>query len=260
MAIVTLTSDLGTQDFYLASIKGSLLSVSNSVNIVDITHQIPDYDIFKAADILKHSFEFFPKNTIHCILVNTQSHQKTPILIAQYKGQFFIGPDNGLFSLLFTDAPEKLVRITPNSGLQASSFPFTTFYLKAIEGLINEKPLEEIGETTTISVEKGVLMPYHNEDVIHGYVWHIDKFGNCFTNVSKALFDEIGKGQKFEIDIKNNKQQNIQTHYDSKQGGLMLVFFNYLGLLEVAISQGNASQLLGLNRSDKIIIRFGNTI
>jgi S-adenosylmethionine hydrolase len=107
MPIITLTSDLGTQDFYLAAIKGTLHSNLMDIQVIDITHQIPSFDIFKAAETLRHSYHFFPEGTIHCVLVNTQSHLKTPILLCKYQGHYFIGPDNGLFSFLFDEAPSK---------------------------------------------------------------------------------------------------------------------------------------------------------
>jgi hypothetical protein len=260
MPTITLTSDLGTQDFYLAAIKGTLLSNFSDINVVDITHQIPSFDIFKAAEILSHSFKFFPEGSIHCILVNNQSHIKAPILLCKFQGHYFLGPDNGLFSFLFHEAPEWMVKVNENNTLQKSTFPFLDFYLPSLKALINGEAQESIGEPVTDYIKKNPFNSFGQEDTVHGYIWHIDKFGNCISNINKELFDRVGKGQKFLLDIKGNEEEQMIAHYDERHGGQMLVFFNFLGLLEVAISNGSAAQLLGLNRNDKVIVRFGNAI
>lgn len=260
MPVITLTSDLGTQDFYLATIKGTLLSNFKDISIVDITHNIPSFDIFKAAETLRYCFNFFPEGSIHCIVVNNQSQVKAPILLCNYKGHYFLGPDNGLFSFLFDEEPGMMLNLNENSNAIKSTFPFLDIYIPGLKGLLADDLLDNIGHVVTDYVRKNPFNSFGQEDMVHGYIWHIDKFGNCISNIKKDLFDRVGKGQKFLIDIKNNQEENLAAHYDERGGGQMLVFFNYFGLLEVAISNGSAAQLLGLNRNDKVIIRFGDAI
>jgi S-adenosylmethionine hydrolase len=260
MPIITLTSDLGIQDFYLAAIKGTLLSNFKDVQVIDITHQIPNFDIFKAAETLKHSFKFFPEGTIHCILVNPQSHLKAPVLLCKYNGHYFMGPDNGLFSFLFDEKPEQILILNENNQPLKSTFPFMDFYLPGLIALIQGDNAGLIGKNLEDFVKKNPFNSFGQLDKVHGYIWHIDKFGNCISNINKDLFDRVGKGQKFLIDIKGNESENMIAHYDERHGGQMLVFFNFLGLLEVAISNGSAEQLLALKRNDKVIVRFGQAI
>lgn len=260
MPIITLTSDLGTQDFYLAAIKGTLHSNLMDIQVIDITHQIPSFDIFKAAETLRHSYHFFPEGTIHCVLVNTQSHLKTPILLCKYQGHYFIGPDNGLFSFLFDEAPEQMLSLNENSQIIKTTFPFLDLYMPGLKALLQGIEPELIGNEVSEYVKKNPFNSFGQEDMVHGYIWHVDKFGNCISNINKQLFDRVGKGQAFLIDIKGQEATSMITHYDEKQGGTMLVFFNFLGLLEFAISNGSATQLLGLSRNDKVIVRFGNSI
>lgn len=259
MPAITLTSDLGLQDFYLAAVKGTLVSNFNDIQIVDITHQVPSFDIFKAAEIVRLSHSFFPEGSIHCILVNTQSHLKAPILLCKYKGHYFLGPDNGLFSFLFDETPELIVRLHENNQAAKSTFPFLNIYMPGLKALINGNDASLLGDVVHDFIRKNPFNSFGQEDLVHGYIWHIDKFGNCITNINKELFDRVGKGNKFELDIKGQEVNTILSHYDEKQGGNLLLFFNFLGLLEVAINNGSASQLLGLNRNDKLIIRFENT-
>jgi S-adenosylmethionine hydrolase len=258
MQAITLTSDLGMQDIYLAAVKGSLLTHLSDVQIVDITHQVPNFDIFKAAELLRHSYTFFPKGTVHCILVNTASHLKTPILLGKYDGHFFLGPDNGMFSFLFEEQPEILIRINENSFIQKTTFPFIDFYLPALKQLLSGEGMENIGIPIDSYTTRSLFNAFGQGDQVHGYIWHVDRFGNCISNINKALFERIGKGRKFAIDLKGFENNTINFHYDEKPSGQISSFFNFMGLFEIAINSGSAAQLLNLHRNDKIIIRFGD--
>jgi hypothetical protein len=171
-----------------------------------------------------------------------------------------MGPDNGLFSFLFVETPDQMLSLNENSSTLKSTFPFLDLYLPGLKTLIQGDMPALIGTEVDDYVRKNPFNSFGVEDKVHGYIWHIDKFGNCISNINKALFDRVAKGQPFLIDIKGQQATSMITHYDEKSGGAMLVFFNFLGLLEFAISNGSATQLLGLNRNDKVIIRFGKAI
>jgi hypothetical protein len=260
MAIVTLTSDLGLQDFYLAAAKGALLSVDSDINIVDITHQVPNFDIFKAAEIIKHSYFYFPKNTIHCVAVNNDSIHKSNLLVAHYNGHYFIGPDNGLFSFLFDTKPEEIVRVKMVDENRKSTFPLLHSYVPVVKNILQGLPLTTNGEVTDVYVEKNPLRAFTNEDIIKGYIWHTDIFGNAITNISKEIFDKIGKGQKCKITVKREEYNLIHQHYDDRKNGEAVLFFNHLNMLEIAIYNGSALQLLGIQRNERVTIQFGSLI
>ena len=103
MSIITLTTDLGTKDHKVASIKGSILSLEKNVPIVDITHHIEPHDIIQTAYIVRNSYSHFPKGSIHMIAVDCFYHKDRKFLVLEANGHFFIMPDNGLFSLIFPE-------------------------------------------------------------------------------------------------------------------------------------------------------------
>src|SRR5580698_9187896 len=111
MAIITLTTDLGDKDIYQAALKGSILKLLPSVNIVEITSKVADYNVQQAAFILKNSFYYFPEATVHLIGIDTVFNEETKYLAVKYKNHFFVGADNGIFSLMFTEDPEEMVEI-----------------------------------------------------------------------------------------------------------------------------------------------------
>src|SRR3569833_1605212 len=111
MAIITLTTDLGDKDIYQAALKGSILKLLPAVSIVDITHNVSAFNVQQAGFILKNSFHYFPDGTVHLIGIATIIIKNTNYLALHYKNHFFVGADNGIFSLMFVADPDEMVEI-----------------------------------------------------------------------------------------------------------------------------------------------------
>src|ERR1700712_4707333 len=111
MAIITLTTDLGDKDIYQAALKGSIYKLLPAINIVDITHSVAAFNVQQAAFILKNSFYYFPDDTVHLIGIDTVYNADTRYLAIRYKKHFFVGADNGIFSLMFEGDPDEIVEI-----------------------------------------------------------------------------------------------------------------------------------------------------
>src|ERR1051326_4797986 len=123
MAIITLTTDLGLKDHYVSAVKGAILSQLPDVNIVDISHLVPTFDIVQAAYILKNAYPNFPPGTVHIIGVNAEASVKTPHIALSVSGHFFIGADNGIFSFLFDRVPDKIVELNIKQDTDNLTFP-----------------------------------------------------------------------------------------------------------------------------------------
>ena len=121
MAIITLTTDLGDKDIYLAALKGSIYKLLPSVNIVDITNCVSAFNIQQAAFILKNSFHYFPDDTVHLIGIDTVYSGQTKYLAIRYKNHYFVGADNGIFSLMFNDEPDEVFEINIMQDLKFST-------------------------------------------------------------------------------------------------------------------------------------------
>jgi S-adenosylmethionine hydrolase len=130
MQIVTLTTDFGHKDYYQGLLKGAILSKTPTVQLVDISHDIESYDIVHGAFVLKNAFSAFPKGTIHLIIVTNSTERRQKFLAFEYKGHYFLGPDNGLFSLILEKLPKEVYRL-PFS--RRGSFPLKDLFAKAIE-------------------------------------------------------------------------------------------------------------------------------
>ena len=131
MSIITLTTDLGLKDYYVAGIKGHILSQLPDANIVDISHEIPAFNISVAAFCLKNCYYDFPKGSIHIIGVSPEANEFTRHVVIKYQNHYFIGADNGIFSLLFDEIPEVIFDLNIISNEEKRTFPTKDIFVSA---------------------------------------------------------------------------------------------------------------------------------
>ena len=255
MSIITLTSDWNIDDYYSAAVKGRILSLCPDTSVVDITNQIPPFNIALAAFQLKFSYKHFPAGTIHIIAVHSETKDNRPVLAVKASGHYFICRDNGLFGLLFESDPEEIVALESNDP---GTFPELTIFAEAACKLVRSGRLAELGKKYTQMYKQVSMLPAIEESTINGSVIYIDSYKNAITNISLDLFQQIGKERSFEIFVQSNHYKIIRLNkrYADSSLGEMLAIFNSVGLLEIAINRGNASDLLNLSLNSSIRIKF----
>lgn len=260
MSIITLTTDLGTNDSYLASVKGSIYSEINNIKIVDISNNINPYDIQQAAYVLRSCFKDFPKNTIHIISVHDELSISNEHLAVEAHGHYFIGADNGVFSLLFNEIkPDKIVKLNITLSTNSLTFSCKNIFVPAACHLARGGTLEIIGvPVNDFNNKKIQLQPVLQPDTIRGSIIYIDSYGNTITNISKKVFDRVRKERSFEILFGREDEiiNSISTQYNDVLPSEKLAIFGENNLLQIAINQGNANKLLGLEIHEIIRIEF----
>lgn len=268
MAIITLTTDLGLKDYYASAIKGALIKGCSHASIIDITHAIPKFDTEVASYILKNSYHNFPEGSIHIIDVNTGFSEDTPYLVVFADKHYFIGSDNGVFSLILDQKPVDKIIVINNPESGSSLFPAKDIFADAACKIANSANLSDLGSEIPKFREKINLSAYSDASSIRGAVVYVDSYGNVITNISKGLFENSKKGRKFGIQLKpsirysselgysNFEIEEISGTYDDVPDGEIVALFNSAGNLEIAINKGNASGLLGLKNREIIRINF----
>lgn len=275
MQIITLTTDFGYKDPYVAAVKGAILSQLEQVNIVDISHEVEAFHLAEAAYIIKNAYHTFPKNSIHIIGVDSELTPENKHIVAYIDQQYFICADNGIMSLLFLDKkPDKLVEINIHDRVP-TDFPVLDAFINVACHIARGGTLEVIGKSIESIKELTGIRPVTNNETnkILGNVLYVDNYGNVITNISKSLFEEFGNGHKFEIQARSAKFDKIHKTYSDvvnfksdpstrTDGGKRLALWNSYDLLELAIyksnpkSVGGAKQLLGLEYLDSISVTF----
>ena len=258
MPIITLTSDWGLKDHYLASVKGAIYNQLPGAVIVDISHEISSFDLNQAAFIVRNSWQNFPEGTIHILGVNTEASIETPHTVAFYKGHYFIGADNGIFSLIFDEIPQKIIELDVIQDSDYFTFSTRDVFVKVACHIAAGKPVEALGRTRDSVRQRIPFRPVIAGNLIKGKVIYVDSYENVYTNITESLFSSMSKGKKFVIQFRSDSYRikTISKAYKDVVQGEMLALFSTSGLLEIAINQGKASSLLGLKVDQSILVEI----
>ncbi len=253
MQLVTLTTDFGLDDYYVAMLKGAMLQRNAELKIVDITHKVKPYDIVQGAFVLKNAFDSFPPGTLHIITVNNSPEQFSFIAFS-HQDHHFIGPDNGIFTLMFGELPSPAFRLDHDAD---SPFPLKNVLANAVDHLCSGKPIFEIGLPAGETERRIALQPVISTSQIRGSVIYVDHYENAVVNVPKDLFQKVRNDRKFALFFKRHDPiTKLSRHYSEVPVGETLCLFNSAGFLEIAINMGKASSMLGLKLDDMVQVDF----
>ena len=275
MSLVSLTTDFGLKDYFVAAIKAELYQEIEGVNVVDVSHQISPFNHTEAAYVLKNAYSAFPKGSIHIIGVDSEYTPENVHIVMLLEGHYFIGANNGIFSLIKEERiPEKIVEINIHKNI-VSSFPVLDVFVKVAGHIARKGSLDVIGKNINQNKEVTDVKPVINtaEDQILGSVIYIDNFGNVVTNINKKVFLEYQKGRAYTIFTKSVKLHTIYNSYteainfsipkeNREEDGKKIALFNAAGQLELSVYKsnpqtvGSANSLFGLEFRDTITIKF----
>ena len=260
MSIITLTSDLGNKDYYLPSLKANILSQIDNVNIVDISHEIDHFNILQGALVLKNCYKDFPRDTVHIIAIDDELSAENDHVAVYAHGHYFIGADNGFFSILLDDfKPDKIVSLNISQKTDYLTFASRDVFVIAACHLKRGGTLELIGkEIDDFRIKKNILMPVIESNLIKGVVTYIDNYGNAITNIDFKTFEKNRRSRNFSILFGREDEEikKLCTKYKEVEIAEKLAIFNSNNYLQISINQGNANSLLGLNFFDTIRIEF----
>ncbi len=247
MPLLTLTSDIGQQDFLIGAVKGQLLQTNPAFSLIDITHNLSPFNYPQSAYVCRNAIKNFPPGTFHLILVNLFDEKPEHLLMAEHNGHFIACADNGLLTMILEEVPQKTVALALDKNQQKNTLYCASVFAKAFNDLHDGKKIEEIGDAGVSIHVKNPLRPLLGNDYIEGQIIFIDNFENVIVNIHKDEFEEQRRGRSFKIVFKRDEViDKISETYADVPEGEKLALFNAAGYLEIAINKGNAAGLLGL--------------
>jgi hypothetical protein len=253
MPLLTLTSDIGNQDYLVGAVKAQLLKSNAEFRLVDISHNISPFNYPQAAYICRNAIRNFPAYTYHLILVNLFESRPEQLLLAFHNEQYYLCADNGLLTMILEERPEMAIGIP----LDKTVIKNTLYIIEVMSGRINKlaggESIKNLGVPDVEYVEKNPLKPMFSDKWIEGQIIFIDNFENVIVNITRSQFEEQRKGRHFKIVFKRDEViESISESYADVPEGEKLAMFNSAGYLEIAINKGNAAGLFGLkNFSEK---------
>ena len=259
--IITLTTDFGTRDPWVGIMKGVILGICPEARLVDISHDIGPQDVLEGALCLEASARFFPRGTVHLAVVDPGVGSSRRPLALRAGGQCYVGPDNGLLSLILDDGgPVEAVELTREKyrRLPASqTFHGRDIFAPAAAHLASGVPLERLGPVVTDPVRLSVPSSRHDNGLILGEVIGADRFGNLLTSVTANDLAALEGPRAPVVEIGGVRVGAPVTAYAKAQPGGMGAVVSSTGRLEVFVREGSAQAALGLGRGAPVVVKRG---
>ena len=259
-AIVTLTTDFGARDPYVAQLKGVLLAGCEGVRIHDLTHEIAPQDVIEGALFLAAAVPTFPPGTVHLAVVDPGVGTNRRAIAATLGGQHVVCPDNGLLTLLARRAAIEDARSIERVSLRrepvSPTFHGRDVFAPAAAFLACGGALGELGPPLDAPVEWPLPRPRNEGVRLRGEVVHVDRFGNAITNLGRSDIEAIADGRAASVEACGRRLSLARTYGDVAEGEA-LALIGSADLLELAVRNGNAAEALGLERGSKVAVAAG---
>jgi len=269
-AIITLTTDFGISDSYVAQMKGVILGINPEVKIVDISHQIEPHNIREAAFVLSTVQSSFPKGTLHIAVVDPGVGTKRRAIILRTPHADLIAPDNGILGYIFQQVTAKSIKhpqIKPGSNIEAVAITNPQYFRSPVSNTFHGRdifapvaahlslgtPLSSFGKPVTTIEILPIQAPFLASDgSITGEIMHVDRFGNLISNI-KA--EDLPLQKKPTIEIGRKKIYGLSMTYT--HGKKLLALINSNGYLEISLKEGNASSYLHMGVGGEVKVKPG---
>lgn len=244
MAVITLTTEWKSDDFYNGIIRGKLSCMAPGATIIENASNIPVFNIGHAAFVIRNTFMSYPDGSIHIIAVHSEKTGNSGHLVVYARKHYFIGTDNGIFNLILNGQPDEAVLLNEDGSNDEIDL-----FARAAAAIAGGKKPSELGTPVTQIAEKMPLRATIDKDVITGSIIFIDSYGNAISNITRDVFFRVFETRPFTILIQSNKNftNRICNRYDDEPVGELLARFNSLDLLEIAINGADVSELLSLS-------------
>ena len=259
LGLITLLTDFGDRDYFVASMKGVILSINPDVRIVDLSHQIAPYQVDEAGYVLKSCYRYFPEGTIHVAVVDPGVGSARRPLIAKSERYFFLAPDNGLLTPILAEESEMEVREIENTDYRLTS-PGHTFdgrdlFAPAAAWLAKGEPVSSFGRVIDNPVRRSIADPIWQGQSLVGQIEYVDRFGNLISNITVKHIQEfltvVGR-QHLTIYIEACTINGLVASYSEGRSDIPSALINSFGKLEIFLDRNHAAKRLQIGVGGEI--------
>lgn len=258
--IITLLTDFGSQDYFVGAMKGVILSINPNAEIIDITHEIPPQDVEAAAFNLLACYRNFPAGTIHVAVVDPGVGSKRQAIVIECADQFFIGPDNGLFSWICEREGNFAARNLTNKTFfrkpVSATFHGRDVFAPVAASLSRGIAVVDLGKPVADIVRLDSFRPnFLDENTIEGRIIHIDRFGNCVTNVTPADLRARGVASAWTLSVNNQEISSLRRFFSEGASNELFCLAGSTGFFELSERNASAAQTLNAQRGQLVIFK-----
>lgn len=246
-------TDFGSKDHYAGSMKGVVYGINPGAVIADITHDVPRHDVRRAAFMIKSFYKFFPPGTVHVAVIDPGvGSGRLPVAVSADE-RYFVGPDNGVFSLIYENTHNlKVVRIENTACIRdevSDTFHGRDIFAPAAAHLSLGTNIEDLGPPVSSPVRLSLPAPVFTNKDVSGEIIYTDSFGNMVTNIPGKSVPSNSR-----VQVGGRRINGISGSYSEAPGGRLIALTGSTGLIEIAVSEGSAYELLGKSASGVKVI------
>ncbi len=259
---ITLTTDFGTRDAYVAELKAALLSELEALaqgtpfaaQILDLSHELVPFDVRAAAWFVRAALPRFPRGTVHLVVVDPGVGSARRPLVARAAGQILVGPDNGIFGHLFAGDEEVFAADPAVLGARALSHTFhgRDLFAPLAARLAAGARCEELGARVEDYQRIQIPAPISSEDGLSGEILHVDHYGNLVSNLTPRAVGEIGAKDALVFQIRGHEIEGLRDHYAQVEPAQPLAVVGSAGLIELSVREGSAAARFAAERGDTL--------
>ncbi|MEO0248462.1 MAG: SAM-dependent chlorinase/fluorinase [candidate division WOR-3 bacterium] len=255
MKAITLLTDFGLKDPYVGIMKGVILSINPQVHVIDMSHDVEPQDVTEACFLVKEYAPFFRKGTIHLCVVDPTVGSERRAIVLMHAGQLFVGPDNGLFTLLF-DAQSAVYEITNRSYMASrvsNTFHGRDIFAPVAAHLSLGLNPAALGKQIADPVHLSGVHPTQKGRLLMGHIIRFDRFGNAISNISADALNAFHKGKPFRVELgglsfDRLNRTYVEDTYTCLEGSS--------GYIEFATFKGSIAQVKGIRKNDPVVVRL----
>ena len=259
--IITLLTDFGTSDYFVGAVKGVILSLNPRARVVDLTHDIAPQEIEAAAFTLLAAYKSFPKGTVHVAVVDPGVGSTRRGIAVAAADQVFVGPDNGIFSYIYDrESKFRIYELSNEKFFRETVSP--TFHGRDIfapvaAAISNGVKPARLGRQVKDPVRLTPLTPVLADSRIRSRIIHVDRFGNCITNITPEVLTQEMIDAGAHLLVKGKKITSFRAFFAEKSGsrGGLFAFWGSAGFLEIAVANGSAAKVLNATRGESVVAR-----
>lgn len=257
--IITLTTDYGTNDHLVGTVKGVILKINPDVTIVDITHNVVAYDLLDGALAIGSAYRYFPSKAVHLVIVDPGvGTERRPLLVSGDQ-HFFVGPDNGVLSMIYEKEQRLAVRhvTAEHYFLQPVSKTFhgRDVFAPVAAWLTKAWQSQSFGEEISDYVRLSLPKPKSANGVLKGVVLRVDVFGNLITNLTIGdLPEAMVKNGSLKMQVGKKDVQHFSETFAKGEPGQPIAIVGSSGFIEIAVNKGNAARVLGVTRGAEVAV------
>ncbi len=262
ISVLTLLTDFGARDHFVASMKGVILGINNQARIIDVSHHVAPYSIEEAAFLLNSCYHYFPDGTVHVVVVDPGVGSSRRGLLVTTSRFFFVAPDNGVLTYIFENELSVEVRQIENRQFcldsEGATFEGRDLFAPAAAWLTRGQTPGAYGRLVADYEKLTIQKPEVRDGSLHGRVAHIDRFGNIITDITPAdiqALRTITKQKNISFEIGGVTIDNLKTHYEQGSSEKPDALINSNGYLEVFMKEGSAAEQLGVKTGTSLEIQ-----